>query len=267
MTESLHLATGSDPAFLPRLDRKLARTVLRRPAALQVDRTVVTFSFDDIPRQAATVGARVLEDAGIRGTFFIAAGLLGKRFGPWQFAEMEDIVKLHAAGHEIGSHTFSHPDCQRLSPTDLQKEIDSNAAALNAAMPDLELQSFAYPYGSVGCLQKHALLHEFACSRGTHPDINTRHLDIGQLNSFTLNDDKTPVARIKQLIDEATAASGWLMFHTHDVCDRPTSEDCSPGLLRAAIEVAQSAGCTVLPVREALGLLENDLSHSSAKAA
>ncbi|MGI9479394.1 MAG: polysaccharide deacetylase family protein [Hyphomicrobiaceae bacterium] len=267
MIETLHLATGSDPAFLPRLDRKLARTILRSPATLRVKRTVVTFSFDDIPRQAATVGAEILEDAGVRGTFFIAAGLLGKRFGPWQFAEMEDIVSLHAAGHEIGSHTFSHPDCQRLSLIDLHKEIESNAAALNAAMPDLELQSFAYPYGSVGCLQKRALLHEFACSRGTHPDINAQNLDIGQLNSFTLNDDKTPVARIKHLIDETTAANGWLMFHTHDVCDRPTSEDCSPSLLRAAVEIALSAGCTVLPIRDALGFLESDRIHDSAKAA
>ena len=95
MTETLKLAAGSDPAFLPRLDRKLARSVLRRPATLQANRTVVTFSFDDIPRQAASVGAKILEQEGVHGTFFIAAGMLGKRFGPWQFAEMDDIVELH----------------------------------------------------------------------------------------------------------------------------------------------------------------------------
>ena len=254
---------------MPLLDRKLARSVLRRPATLRADRTVVTFSFDDIPRQAATVGAEILEDAGVRGTFFIAAGLLGKRFGPWQFAEMDDIVKLHASGHEIGSHTFSHPDCQRLSTTALREEIAQNAAALKTAMPDLELHSFAYPYGSAGCLQKGALLHEFACSRGTHPDINAPQLDIdiGQLNSFTLNDSKTPVARIKELINETTAVNGWLMFHTHDVCDAPTPKDCTPGLLRAAVEIAQSAGCIILPIREALHLVSAGRIHEAAKAA
>ncbi|MFY0610311.1 MAG: polysaccharide deacetylase family protein [Hyphomicrobiaceae bacterium] len=256
MTETLELAAGSDPSFLPRLDRKVARSVLRRPAVLNSDRPIVTFSFDDIPRQAASVGAKILEDKGVRGTFFIAAGLLGKRFGPWQFAEMDDIVELQAAGHEIGSHTFSHPDCQLLSASDLRDEVARNASALKDAIPYLKIDSFAYPYGSVGCIQKRALMSEFACSRGTHPDINRQHLDVGQLNSFTLNDDKTPIARIRELIEATSTSNGWLMFHTHDVCDTPTSEDCSPTLLRAAVELAQASNCTVLPIREALSLVD-----------
>ena len=252
MTETIKLAAGSDPSFLPRLDRKLARSIVRRPATLRSEQTIVTFSFDDIPKQAATLGAKILEDADVRGTFFIAAGLLGKHFGPWHFAEMNDVVELHAAGHEISSHTYSHPDCQGLSANALLADIAQNAAALESAMPDLELASFAYPYGSVGCLQKRALMHEFACGRGTHPDINTQHLDIGQLNSFTLNDDKTPTARIQELINEASTANGWLMFHTHDVCDKPTAEDCSPSLLSTAVKLAKAANCRIIPVREVL---------------
>lgn len=252
MTETIKLAAGSDPSFLPRLDRKLARSIVRRPATLRSEQTIVTFSFDDIPKQAATLGAKILEDADVRGTFFIAAGLLGKSFGPWHFAEMNDVVKLHAAGHEIGSHTYSHPDCQRLSATALLAEITQNATILESAMPNLELASFAYPYGSVGCRQKHALMHEFACGRGTHPDINAQHLDIGQLNSFTLNDDKTPAARIQELISETSMANGWLMFHTHDICDKPTAEDCSPSLLSTAVKLAKAANCLVLPIREVL---------------
>jgi peptidoglycan/xylan/chitin deacetylase (PgdA/CDA1 family) len=252
MTEMIMLATGADPSFRSRLDRKLAHTIIRRPATLHSERTIVTFAFDDITKTAATIGAKLLEDEGARGTFFVASGLLGKRFGSWQFAEMSEIVGLHAAGHEIGCHTLQHPDCQLISNADLPVEVANNAAVLEAAMPDLRLASFAYPYGSVGCRQKRVMMHEFACSRGTHPDINAQHLDIGQLNSFTLNDEGTPVARIAELIEKAKAANGWLMLHTHDVCETPTSEDCSPGLLRAAIELAKAADCEILPIRDAM---------------
>ena len=252
MAETITLATGSDPSFLPRLDRKVARWLIRRPAMLHSERTIVTFSFDDITRTAATFGAKILVDEGVRGTFFVASGLLGKQFGSWQFAETPEVVALHAAGHEIGSHTHSHPDCQLLSNADLQAEFANNAAALEAAMPHVKLTSFAYPYGSVGCRQKRMMMQEFACGRGAHPGINAQHLDISQLNSFTLNDEGTPVARIAELIEETKAASGWLMFHTHDVCEAPTAEDCSPALLRAAVELAKAADCEILPIRDAM---------------
>lgn len=255
MAEAIKLASGSDPSFLPRLDRKLARTFVRRGAQLSAKRAIVTFSFDDISCNAATVGAKILEDEGVQGTFFVAAGLLGKQFGPWQFAEMSGIVALHEAGHEIGGHTFSHPDCQSLSKAELEAEAAQNAAALQAAMPKLHVESFAYPYGSVGCRQKLAMMGKFACSRGTHPDINTRDLDLAQLNSFTLNDQGTPVARIGELIGKTKAARGWLMFHTHDVCAEPTSEDCTPEILRAAIQLAKEADCEVLPIRDAMAFV------------
>ncbi|MFT5511106.1 MAG: peptidoglycan/xylan/chitin deacetylase (PgdA/CDA1 family) [Hyphomicrobiaceae bacterium] len=252
MSETITLAADSDPSFLPRLDRKLARTIVRRPATLHSERAIVTFSFDDISRNAATVGAKILEDEDARGTFFVAGGLMGKQFGPWQFAELPEIVALHTAGHEVGSHTLSHPDCQLLSRAGLRDETAKNAAILEAAMPGLKLASFAYPYGSVGCWQKRMMMQEFACSRGTHPDINAKHFDIGQLNSFTLNDERTPVARIAKLIEQTKAASGWLMFHTHDVCEAPTPEDVSPALLRAALELARAADCQILPIRDAM---------------
>jgi peptidoglycan/xylan/chitin deacetylase (PgdA/CDA1 family) len=130
----------------------------RRPATLHSERTIVTFSFDDIARNAATVGAKILEDEGARGTFFVAGGLMGKRYGPWQFAEMSEIVALHTASHEIGGHTLSHPDCQLLSRADLLDETAKNAAIFEAAIPDIKLASFAYPYGSVGCRQKRVMM-------------------------------------------------------------------------------------------------------------
>src|SRR4051794_2067392 len=69
---------------------------------------MVSFTFDDIPKSAATTGAAILEDHGARGTFYVSGGLVGTKSPDWTVAEPEDVVALHRRGHEIGCHTFSH---------------------------------------------------------------------------------------------------------------------------------------------------------------
>jgi len=237
---------------MSRLDRKIARSVVVRTARLRVPRAVVSISFDDIPVSAATVGARILEQENVRGTFFVASNLLSKRFGPWQFADMAQVVGLHEAGHEIGCHTRSHADGQILAPRDLQDDIERNCASLTCAMPGLQIETFAYPYGSVGCRQKPRVMDLFRSARGTHPAVNLPKLDTGQLGSYTLNDANTPQERLRELLAEAIANNGWLILHTHDVADNPTPEGCSPGLLRQAIRLSREAGCPVLPIKDVI---------------
>jgi peptidoglycan/xylan/chitin deacetylase (PgdA/CDA1 family) len=38
---------------------------------------MVSFTFDDIPKSAATIGAAILEEYDARGTFYVSGGLVG----------------------------------------------------------------------------------------------------------------------------------------------------------------------------------------------
>src|SRR5580704_6715888 len=69
---------------------------------------IVTFTFDDIPRSAATTGAGILEDHGALGTFYVSGGLVGSATPNWDVVEAEHIIALHSSGHGIGCHTFYH---------------------------------------------------------------------------------------------------------------------------------------------------------------
>ena len=55
-------------AILSRLHRRTIPLGDRGP--------IVSFTFDDFPRTAATAGAAILESFGARGTFYTAAGLM-----------------------------------------------------------------------------------------------------------------------------------------------------------------------------------------------
>src|SRR6476620_11188884 len=78
---------------------------------------IATISFDDFPRSAWTVGGRILESHGIRGTYFVSAAFSpdrlrnGAAYGITPgvtYYELGDLAAAYERGHEIGCHTFDH---------------------------------------------------------------------------------------------------------------------------------------------------------------
>lgn len=81
--------------------------ILRGVAGLdQVKRPCVTLTFDDGLKSHLTVAAPILEKYGFTGCFNIVTAEVGK---PGQLT-WDDIRELKRRGHEIASHTVTHPD-------------------------------------------------------------------------------------------------------------------------------------------------------------
>lgn len=57
------------------------------------------------------------------------------------------IREIAASGHEIGSHTFSHPDLTALDSPEIQKEIRQTDEALKKILPDYSIRYVRPPYG------------------------------------------------------------------------------------------------------------------------
>ncbi len=94
--------------FRARLSNRLARHLFAAPMQLKGGQPMVSFTFDDIPVSAATVGAPMLEEFGGLGTFYVAGGLVNRRTDQGDGVDPDGIVKLRRSGHEIACHTFSH---------------------------------------------------------------------------------------------------------------------------------------------------------------
>lgn len=251
----VEIAAGPRQDLLSKVSRRLAVYDRARATAMRRAEPVVSFTFDDIPDSAMINGARLLEEFGARGTFYIAGGLCGAAWGPWTFADEAGVADLHRRGHEIGCHTFNHPDLQTLRPRDVAAELDANAAFLKARLPGLKLSSFAYPYGMLAIPQKRLVQQRFRCARGIRQGINAGKVDLGQLMACRLYDALLTPDDIDRLVEEAVARRGWLIFYTHDVMEHPTDQGCSPALMAAALASARRHGAKVLPVDGALDLL------------
>jgi hypothetical protein len=61
---------------------------------------------------------------------------------------------------------------------------------------------------------------------------------------------------MKSIIDSNSDARGWLIFATHDVARDPTPFGCTPSLFEEIVRYAAESGARLLPVAEALKVLQ-----------
>ena len=238
-----------------RVSHRLAMHLARAPFVMRNAAPLASFTFDDVPETALTAGARLLEEADARGTFYIAGGLIGQRTPDWRLVDADGVRALHRAGHEIGCHTFSHTRAPRLGRGAILDELDRNRACLAAIEPGLALANFAFPYGSGSLPAKRALARRFASSRGIEPALNAGLVDLQLLHAFPLMDGAMDRALVDRVLDAAVARNAWVIFYTHDVAERPSRYGCTPGLLAHALAGARRRGIAPTTVAQGLALI------------
>ncbi len=83
---------------------------------------------------------RELNARGMRGVFFV----LGQGNGlSWY-----QLRQMISRGHEVGSHSMSHPFLTRLSDSQLRYQVYESRRRLEANL-GVRMRYFAYPYGDV----------------------------------------------------------------------------------------------------------------------
>lgn len=238
--------------LLPRLGHMIGRRVAFRTASIRLDQPILSITFDDFPRSAETPGARILEDHGVRGTFYPASGLFGLTNSRWTVAGAEAVADLHGRGHEIGLHSHAHEPASLMHRRAFAADLAANRAALRRIVPGLTRENYAYPYGQCGLMQKKHLSTSVRTSRSVQPGINAGRVDLDfikavEISARGLNEDNLDV-----WLDQATAACGWLVLFTHDVSETPSVYGTTPRVLARIVARALERDFAVLPVDAAL---------------
>ena len=237
-----------------RVARELGGFLSVKPAKIDWPGGVVSFTFDDFPRSAWVNGGPILEKFDCRGTYYAAMGLAGTESPLGPMFEFDDLRAAAAQGHEIACHTFSHRDCCHAAPAEIAAEVERNAAALSELAGAAPFQNFAYPFGGVSQTAKQTLAGRFASCRGTGRGLNRGTADLADLLSTSIYGRDFNRDRLCQLIDDAHASGGWIIFYTHDVAEEPSPFGCTPEQLQAIVAYA-AENASVLPVRDVLARL------------
>ena len=114
----------------------------------------LALTFDDGFASVFEHGLEPLARHGFRTMQFLVADLIG-RCNEWELQEGEarqplmdetQIKEWLAAGHEIGSHTLTHPSLTRLSLEQAKEEISASKKKLEDRF-GRPVRHFCYPYG------------------------------------------------------------------------------------------------------------------------
>ncbi|MGJ3230447.1 MAG: polysaccharide deacetylase family protein [Oceanicaulis sp.] len=235
-----------------KLRRIAARTLAVRPMKIALERTIVSFTFDDFPKSAAVAGAEILQARGWRGTYFATGAFAGGETHLGRMYETADLIRLDAAGHEIACHTFSHSDSAAQGDQATAADCARNRAFLRLAGHDGALETFAFPYGEAAVRAKPRLLETYRALRGVRPGVNRTGADRGLLKAVPLDGGEAGLERALDWIEDAALKPGWLIFYGHDVRAEPGPWGCTPAFLERVCETVARARFEVLPMRAAL---------------
>ncbi len=115
------------------------------------EENIACVTFDDGYADNFEHALPVLEQCGIKATFFVVSGFLGKTCptfaGPIPMMEAGQVRELAAMGHEIGSHTVSHRLLAALPHRTATMEMELSKKTLEDMLGE-EVSSLAYPKGS-----------------------------------------------------------------------------------------------------------------------
>ena len=146
---SLGLNPGTPPAATPApaTPAPAAKPQLTYSTVHGVGRTIA-MTFDDGPSPKLTpMLLDMLKQRGIHATFFVVGQ---------NAAEYPDILKRAVAeGHEIGNHSWSHPQLTKLSAAGVDSQVEKTNAAIRAAIGH-DPVLIRPPYGATSAaLDKH----------------------------------------------------------------------------------------------------------------
>ncbi len=145
-------------------------------------RSAFSFTFDDGFISQYEHARPILNEFGFPATFYVMPPFLTDSLpGIWRYGTWPMFLEMAMEGHEIGSHTMTHPALTTLSPGDtstpgtilyeLYQSRKAIEARVNASIPGYKCITLAYPFSDRNELVDSltSLLYEAGRSEGLMP--------------------------------------------------------------------------------------------------
>lgn len=226
MFNAFHIGVGNaDTRKVEKIQPLYTRPQDKQPLK-PFDQPIITVTFDDGWESVYTEALPILQRDGIRTTQFIIAG----DFADPGYMSYDQVKSLHQLGHELGSHTMSHPDLAKLNDAQLVHELADSKATLGTIQYDIK--DLALPYGSVNDKALAYIKQYYRSSRGSdalktfspEQSINTKdNFDRYNIGAFSVTHD-TSLATLKSYIDYTIKHNGWLVLAYHQISSDPKDE-------------------------------------------
>lgn len=183
--------------------------------------SAVSYTFDDNSPKQFSVAQPMFDAKGLHATFFCIVGDLSS-------SQWAVINNASSKGHEIGSHTLTHPDLTTLSDDDVTVEL-FGAQQLIESQTGGKCVSIAYPYCRVPERSITSEYYAFArsCNGALVPSTPADFLSIGSMG---------PEGDMNAKADDAASSGSWLVWLLHGIDDDPACCPIASPVLQANLD-------------------------------
>ncbi len=188
----------------------------------------VTYTFDDGCSNQFSKAIPMFNEFGFCGTFFTVTN--------WS-PNWTALQNAASQGHEVASHTVSHPDLSTLDATEQNTELESSADAIYSHIEGLNGMTMAYPYCIPG-IDSITALYYFAargCQGFVEPSTPGDFLNISSIICGELGDVNSTDA-FQQRVDAAANSNGWCVYLIHGIDNDGGYSPLASDKLRASLE-------------------------------
>ncbi|KAJ7587341.1 carbohydrate esterase family 4 protein [Mycena floridula] len=192
----------------------------------------VALTFDDGPYIYLPSITKMLDDAGAKGTFFFNGDNYGCIYSQENMANIKAAFK---SGHQVASHSWSHPDFQTLTPAQMMPELTKMNTAFKRILGVVPAY-FRPPYGNYNDDTRRA-------AKAQNQTLVIWDFDAGDA------DDQTPkqsIARYNQSINKQKPQT--LLALNHEVKEETANE-----VLPYALAQLKKNNWKMVTVAECLG--------------
>lgn len=148
-----------------------------------------------------------------------------------------NIQNAAAAGHEVGSHTMSHPDLSGLTIEEQTTELVNSQNTVNSYIPGQQCVTIAYPYCVPGdqTLCATYYIAGRTCSGQIMPATPSNFYQISSIICGSAGAVKT-TANFTTKFSSAAASGGWCVFLIHGIDSDGGYSPLSSTVLRESVE-------------------------------
>lgn len=164
----------------------------------------VSLTYDDGMLEHYTLVAPELEKRGLRGTFWINGNIVGSAETPnGPRLTWDNIKEMHERGHEMTSHTWSHPNCRKVGFEAFMADVARNDSAFMEHL-GYKPMTLAYPFNAMTAAVVKAVEEGRIGSR----TFQTGH---GQQNN------KQDIGKMTQWLNALIEKGEWGVTMTHGI--------------------------------------------------
>jgi peptidoglycan/xylan/chitin deacetylase (PgdA/CDA1 family) len=208
---------------------------------------LLSLTFDDGHEDNVTTALPILNQLGLKSTQCFATQHIIDE--PAQATT--NVKAFYNSGHEICSHSITHPMMTSLTATQLDKEAKDSQTYLQNII-GAPVRNFATPYGDYNANVITTLKKYYRSHRTVDEGYNSKdNFDIYRVRVQNIF-NTTTAAQVSAWIEQAKADKTWLVLVYHRVGANPEQFDSSPADFAAQMQVVKQSGITVKTYNAAL---------------